>query len=40
MTLKAVLFDVDNTLIDFMNMKKKSCEAAIEAMIGAGLKML
>jgi len=39
MTLKAVLFDVDNTLIDFMNMKKKSCEAAIEAMIGAGLKM-
>ena len=37
--IKAVLFDLDNTLIDFMLMKRKSCEAAIEEMINAGLKM-
>jgi HAD superfamily hydrolase (TIGR02253 family) len=37
--LKAILFDLDNTLIDFMLMKRKSIEAAIEAMIGAGLKL-
>jgi len=37
--IKAVLFDLDNTLIDFMSMKKESCKAAISAMILAGLKM-
>jgi putative hydrolase of the HAD superfamily len=37
--IKAVLFDIDNTLIDFMKMKRESCEAAINAMIGSGLKM-
>jgi len=37
--IKAILFDVDNTLIDFMKMKRKCCDAAIEAMINAGLKM-
>jgi len=37
--LKAILFDMDNTLIDFMKMKKKSCEAAIDSMIEAGLKI-
>ncbi|HLC80092.1 MAG TPA: HAD-IA family hydrolase [archaeon] len=37
--MKAVLFDLDNTLIDFMRMKKISCEAAISAMIDAGLTM-
>ncbi|MCR4334982.1 MAG: HAD-IA family hydrolase [archaeon] len=37
--MKAVLFDLDNTLIDFMRMKKISCEAAISAMIDAGLEM-
>ncbi|MFH1586721.1 MAG: HAD-IA family hydrolase [Candidatus Diapherotrites archaeon] len=37
--LKAVLFDLDNTLIDFMKMKKMSCEAAISAMIDSGLEM-
>jgi len=36
--IKAVLFDLDNTLIDFMLMKRKSCEAAVSAMIAAGLK--
>lgn len=35
--IKAVIFDLDNTLIDFMTMKKLSCDAAISAMIGAGL---
>ena len=37
--IKAILFDIDNTLIDFMKMKEKSCEAAVEAMISKGLKM-
>lgn len=37
--IKAVLFDLDNTLIDFMRMKKLSCEAAIDAMIDSGLKV-
>ena len=35
--IKAALFDLDNTLIDFMKMKKMSCEAAVTAMIGSGL---
>ncbi len=39
MAIKAVLFDVDNTLIDFMKMKRACCKAAIDAMISAGLKM-
>lgn len=39
MTIKAILFDLDNTLIDFVRMKRLSCEAAIEAMINAGLKI-
>ena len=39
MVIKAVLFDIDNTLIDFMKMKKECCRAAIDAMISAGLKM-
>ena len=37
--IKAVIFDLDNTLIDFMTMKRHSCSAAIDAMIGAGLKV-
>jgi len=35
--IKAVIFDLDNTLIDFLKMKRLSCEAAVDAMIGAGL---
>ena len=35
--IKAVIFDLDNTLIDFMTMKRISCEAAISSMIDAGL---
>ena len=37
--IKAVIFDLDNTLIDFMSMKRISCDAAISAMIGAGLNV-
>ncbi|NIO22684.1 MAG: TIGR02253 family HAD-type hydrolase [Candidatus Aenigmarchaeota archaeon] len=37
--IEAVLFDLDNTLIDFMLMKRKSCEAAVDAMVSAGLKI-
>ena len=37
--MKAILFDLDNTLIDFLTMKKISCEAAISAMVDGGLKM-
>ena len=36
---EAILFDLDNTLIDFMLMKRESCHAAIDAMVNAGLKM-
>lgn len=37
--IKAIIFDLDNTLIDFMKMKRLSCEASMEAMIKAGLKI-
>lgn len=37
--IKAVIFDLDNTLLDFMKMKDAAIDAAIEAMIDAGLKM-
>jgi putative hydrolase of the HAD superfamily len=37
--LRAVIFDLDNTLTDFMRMKRVSIKAAIEEMIDAGLKM-
>ena len=37
--IKVIIFDLDNTLIDFMRMKKTSCEAAMDAMIKAGFKI-
>ncbi|UCE44220.1 MAG: HAD-IA family hydrolase [Candidatus Bathyarchaeota archaeon] len=37
--IRAVLFDLDNTLIDFLRMKEEACRAAVDAMIRAGLKM-
>jgi putative hydrolase of the HAD superfamily len=37
--LRAVIFDLDNTLTDFMRMKEVSIDAAIEEMIDAGLGM-
>lgn len=35
--IKAVIFDLDNTLVDFMGMKRQAVEAAIQSMIDAGL---
>ena len=35
--IKGVIFDFDNTLMDFMKMKRAAVEAAVEAMIDAGL---
>lgn len=35
--IKAIIFDLDNTLVDFMKMKMASCDAAMNSMIGAGL---
>ena len=37
--IKAVVFDLDNTLIDFWGAKTASIDAAINAMIAAGLKI-
>jgi HAD superfamily hydrolase (TIGR02253 family) len=37
--IKAVIFDIDNTLIDFMRFKELSCSNAVDAMIDAGLKI-
>ncbi|OYD15643.1 hypothetical protein CH330_05260 [candidate division WOR-3 bacterium JGI_Cruoil_03_51_56] len=37
--IKAVVFDVDNTLVDFLKMKYAAVDAAIEAMIDAGLSI-
>ena len=37
--IKAILFDLDNTLIDFLKMKRMAIEEAVEAMIDAGLKL-
>lgn len=37
--IKAIIFDLDNTLVDFMAMKEQAVEAAALAMIDAGLKM-
>jgi HAD superfamily hydrolase (TIGR02253 family) len=36
--IKAIIFDLDNTLIDFISMKKTASVAAANAMIKAGLK--
>jgi putative hydrolase of the HAD superfamily len=37
--IKAIIFDLDNTLVDFMEMKRKAIDAAIQAMIDAGLNL-
>jgi len=36
--IKAVIFDLDNTLVNFTQAKRLAVEAAVEAMIDAGLK--
>ena len=35
--IKSVIFDLDNTLLDFMKMKSVSINAAVEAMINMGM---
>jgi len=37
--IKAVVFDLDNTLVDFMSMKRRAIDAAIDAMVDAGLEL-
>ncbi|QQS37943.1 MAG: TIGR02253 family HAD-type hydrolase [Ignavibacteriales bacterium] len=37
--IKAVIFDLDNTLVDFMKMKRRAIEEAIPAMIDSGLNI-
>jgi len=37
--IRAIVFDLDNTLVDFMTMKRLAVAAAIEAMIDAGLPL-
>jgi len=37
--IKAVIFDLDNTLIDFYRVKRMAVEEAVEAMIDAGLNL-
>ena len=37
--IKAVIFDLDNTLVDFMAMKRQAITAAINSMLDAGLKL-
>ena len=37
--IKAILFDLDNTLVDFMKMKREACRSAIYAMVDSGLKI-
>ena len=35
--IKAIIFDLDNTLLDFMKMKSVSINAAVNGMINAGM---
>jgi putative hydrolase of the HAD superfamily len=37
--IRAVIFDLDNTLVDFMEMKRQAITAAIRSMIDAGLRL-
>ncbi len=37
--IKGILFDLDNTLVDFMKMKEEAVKAAVDCMIDAGLPM-
>lgn len=37
--IRAIIFDLDNTLVDFMSMKRLAVGAAVDAMIDAGLEL-
>ena len=39
MSIKGVIFDLDNTLLDFMKMKEVAVKSAIKGMIEAGLEI-
>ena len=39
MKIKAIIFDLDNTLIDFMRMKQAAVNGAISAMRDSGLEI-
>ena len=36
--IKAVVFDLDNTLVDFMRVKRAAVDGAVDAMLDAGLR--
>ncbi|SVE19233.1 uncharacterized protein METZ01_LOCUS472087, partial [marine metagenome] len=38
-SIKGVIFDLDNTLLDFMKMKEVAVKAAVKGMIEAGLEI-
>ena len=37
--IKAIIFDLDNTLLDFMQMKSISINAAVDGMIKSGMSI-
>ncbi len=37
--IRAIIFDLDNTLLDFMSMKRKAITAAVDGMVEAGLEI-
>ena len=37
--IKAVILDIDNTLMDFMRMKRAAVDSAVDDMIDAGLNI-
>ena len=37
--IKAVIWDIDNTLTDFMKMKKAAVDSAVDGMLDAGLRV-
>lgn len=37
--IKAIIFDLDNTLVDFMLLKERAVDAAVHAMVDAGLNI-
>src|SRR5256885_1781556 len=37
--IRAIIFDLDNTLTDFMKMKRASIDAAVDGMLDAGLTL-
>lgn len=39
MTIKAVIFDLDNTLVDFMRVKRAAVAGAVDSMIDAGMNV-